>query len=373
MYKSHFSKCKSLSIYASNQFILYTTGFSHEFFSLSKGQCINGDYPGIYKTTLVLKQDGNLVNYVYDIQNDITYIAFASDSAGLDVSSASFYFDSNVGFNSVMLELLSSDYSVIKHIVPTPTKASNKTLGGSLALGGMTLGVNSTVQGLTAYDKSNDKLHEYGYNVHPVNYVDVFFDKHTLATRDAQYIINILDSQNVTTPHMVSCTLPFESGDCYGKVKYVEPNHYLVYLEDSVKVEIAKVLKQDQSKRGIYFSGKTNIYFGWNDNYAILLSSLYPQTSQKTYSWTPYPSSYSSALHLFSWDDTPSIPDGSYKETCDLDSMIFKDGILSGECSYIDDLGIHWLNSSLDYDQMCKSDPSENDQVSNKRGILSCQ
>lgn len=125
-----------LSIYASNQFILYTTGFSHEFFSLSKGQCINGDYPGIYKTTLVLKQDGNLVNYVYDIQNDITYIAFASDSAGLDVSSASFYFDSNVGFNSVMLELLSSDYSVIKHIVPTPTKASNKTLGGSLALGG---------------------------------------------------------------------------------------------------------------------------------------------------------------------------------------------------------------------------------------------
>ena len=201
----------------------------------------------------------------------------------------------------------------------------------------------------------------------------MYFDKHTLETRDSQYAINILDSQSGTTG-IYSCQFPFIGGDCDGKVKYVESNHYLVYLEDTEQVEIAKTLNSDQSRRAIYFDGLANIFFSWNDSgiYTISLYSSYPQSNQVTYSWIPS-QKYYSTLHLLSWDDNPSLPDGDYQATCNMDSMTFVSGILSGSCSYINVTGKHWANSSLNYDQQCKSDPTENDTVANKDGVLTCQ
>ena len=125
------------SLYSSNTssgFVYYTNGLSNQFFSLAKGESLQGEEPGVYKSTLILKQDGNLVNYIYDAQGDITYIAFASDTSNYGITSASFYLDSSAAFNNVMIELLDTNLSVVKSIAPLQTKYINKQLSGSLVL-----------------------------------------------------------------------------------------------------------------------------------------------------------------------------------------------------------------------------------------------
>jgi hypothetical protein len=363
-------------VYAGAVLNFYISGFKHQYLALAKNQCISSEEPGVYTTTLMLRKDGELVNYVYDAQNDVTYMAFASNSSGRGIEYALFYLDAHSIFNSVMLELLDPYYKTIQTIKPTPTKYTNQVMKGTIELGNIMHLASVAIQGLATYDNSSSQQYQYSFTPKPVKSVEIFFDGHTLETRDAHYQLTILDSKNHSTSPMVySCNLPLADSDCFGKVKRLTPSHYVVYLEESNNIEIAKFSHIDSTKRAIYSNGDNGIYFSWDDSegYSIDLNTHYPKAFRSIFSWVPFTNKYSSALHLLSWEDHPSLPSESYQNSCDMNSMVFESGILNGVCNYTDNFGkTHKIISTLNYDQLCKDDPLQNDMVVNINGYLSC-